>query len=253
MVCATAGSNPRRRRGTNESVRLSPTVIASLSGLVAGLIHVFSGPDHLAAIAPLSVHQRGRGRGWITGARWGLGHATGVILVGILSLWLRERLPSAWLSNWAERLVGMTLIGIGCWGIRKAFTRRMHTHEHVHDGRAHMHIHVHEPVSAHGPAHGASRAHFHTHAAFAVGTLHGLAGSSHLLGVLPSLWLPTKAQTIGYLLAYGLGSILAMAVFSSIMTVAATRFAFSGTGAYRALTVGCSAAAVMIGACWIWG
>ena len=44
------------------------------AGIVAGLIHVFSGPDHLAAIAPLAMKRQGRA--WITGLRWGGGHAS---------------------------------------------------------------------------------------------------------------------------------------------------------------------------------
>ena len=222
-------------------------MIATLSGLVAGLIHVFSGPDHLAAVAPISLDQRQRG--WRTGFRWGLGHASGVILVGVLSLLLRELLPVAWLSSWAERLVGLVLIGIGLWGIRKAFTNRVHTHEHVHDGRSHRHVHVHGPPSAH--PHPEAKDHVHTHAAFAVGTLHGLAGSSHCLGVLPALAFPSRFQAVGYLAAYGVGTVLAMAAFSSVVSLAANKLAFSGARAYRTLMGGCSTAAVVIGAYWI--
>ena len=222
-------------------------MIATLSGLVAGLIHVFSGPDHLAAVAPISLDQRQWG--WRTGFRWGLGHASGVILVGVLSLLLRELLPVTWLSSWAERLVGLVLIGIGLWGIRKAFTNRVHTHEHVHDGRSHRHVHVHGPPSAH--PHPEAKDHVHTHAAFAVGTLHGLAGSSHFLGVLPALAFPSRFQAVGYLAAYGVGTVLAMAAFSSVVSLAANKLAFSGARAYRTLMGGCSTAAVVIGAYWI--
>ena len=218
-------------------------MIATLSGLVAGLIHVFSGPDHLAAVAPISLDQRQRG--WRTGFRWGLGHASGVILVGVLSLLLRELLPVTWLSSWAERLVGLVLIGIGLWGIRKAFTNRVHTHEHVHDGRPHRHVHVHGPASAH--PHPEAKDHVHTHAAFAVGTLHGLAGSSHFLGVLPALAFPSRFQAVGYLAAYGVGTVFAMAAFSSVVSLAANKLAFNGARAYRTLMGGCSTAAVVIG------
>jgi hydrogenase/urease accessory protein HupE len=40
------------------------------AGFLAGFLHVLSGPDHLAAIAPYSVD--GRVRAWRTGVRWGL-------------------------------------------------------------------------------------------------------------------------------------------------------------------------------------
>ena len=41
--------------------------------LVSGLVHVLSGPDHLAAVAPLATASRERG--WLAGWTWGIGHA----------------------------------------------------------------------------------------------------------------------------------------------------------------------------------
>ncbi|RMF74124.1 MAG: High-affinity nickel transporter, partial [Planctomycetota bacterium] len=41
------------------------------SGLLAGTVHVVSGPDHLVAIAPLSASD-GRA-GWRAGLWWGAG------------------------------------------------------------------------------------------------------------------------------------------------------------------------------------
>ncbi len=52
----------------------------AFAGLVAGFVHVLSGPDHLAAIAPYAVDSRSRA--WRTGVRWGLGHTAGVLCVG---------------------------------------------------------------------------------------------------------------------------------------------------------------------------
>ena len=222
-------------------------MICLVTGFVAGLVHVFSGPDHLAAIAPLSVNDREAA--WLSGVRWGLGHASGVIMVGLLSLLLRGLLPVHWLSSWAERLVGVVLIGIGLWGLRKAFSGRMHVHEHSHDGRNHAHIHVHDHQTAH--AHAERAPHTHTHAAFAVGTLHGLAGSSHFLGVLPALAFPTPGQAAAYLAAYGVGTVVAMAGFASVVGALAKQFSFSGAKAYSALMSLCSLAALAIGGYWL--
>src|SRR5690349_8014516 len=147
-------------------------IAAILSGLAMGFMHVLSGPDHLAAVAPLSVGKRRAG--WQIGFRWGIGHAAGVLLVGLLSLWLRELLPLNSLSFVAERIVGITLIGIGFWGLRKALRNHWHTHEHTHDGQTHAHLHVHGSGTAHSP--GEPRTHRHTHAALLIGTLHGFAG-----------------------------------------------------------------------------
>ena len=213
------------------------------------MTHVFSGPDHLAAVAPLAMEQRERC--WSTGLRWGLGHSSGVILVGVLSLLLREMLPVNWLSAWSERFVGWVLIGIGLWGVRRALSHRVHVHEHTHDGHRHVHVHAHSDETVHPPDSGEVRAHSHSHAAFAVGTLHGLAGSSHFLGVLPALAFPTTSQAVVYLGAYGAGTVLAMMGFSSAMGWVARAFSVRGVQAYRAVMLAVSLAAVAIGGYWL--
>src|SRR5438132_8271544 len=86
-------------------------IVLIFAGIAAGLIHVLSGPDHLAAIAPL-VTKFPR-RAWTCGLRWGAGHAAGVVFVGIGSLVLRGVLPVDLISSWSDRLVGVLLIGIG--------------------------------------------------------------------------------------------------------------------------------------------
>ena len=230
-----------------QQIETKPIVIAALAGAVAGIIHVLSGLDHLAAVAPLAVERRAQG--WTTGLRWGLGHAGGVILVGVLSLLLREVLPVERFSSWAERFVGVVLIAIGIWGVRKAMRHQVHVHEHSHGGTDHVHIHVHSTDAVHHHRGG----HSHTHAAFAVGTLHGLAGGSHFLGVLPALAFPTTGQAVSYLLAFGLGTVLAMMGFSSALAWTARRLAFNGTRAYQALMLTCSLAATGLGAYWLVG
>jgi len=222
-------------------------VIAIFSGLIAGVVHVFSGPDHLAAVAPFSLQRPGIA--WRSGARWGLGHSSGVVMVGLLSLAFRELLPMDWLSSFAERLVGVVLVGIGLWGLRKALSAQVHVHEHSHGGRNHAHIHAHRHKTAH--THADPPAHTHSHAAFAVGALHGLAGGSHFLGVVPALAFPTRMQSLAYLAAYGLGTIAGMATFSSILGLAANGIGQPGTGAYRAPLLACSATALVAGVYWL--
>ena len=160
----------------------------ALAGLVAGAVHVLSGPDHLAAIAPYAVADKARS--WRTGVRWGLGHSAGVLGVGLLVLLTRQVIPVEALSARSELGVGLVLVGIGIWGIRVALLRR--------DGRPW----------------GTRQRHVHGRAAFAVGTLHGLAGSSHLLGILPALALLSDAVASSYLLCFGTGSVVAMGTFA---------------------------------------
>jgi len=219
--------------------------MATFTGLAAGAVHVWTGPDHLAAIAPLAVRQPRRA--WLPGLRWGFGHSAGVALVGLLSLWLRDLLPVNLLSTWGERLVGVMLIGIGLWALRKAFKTRIHAHEHEHDGDRHVHVHTHSPRVAHER----TEAHRHTHAAFGIGILHGLAGSSHFLGVLPILAFPTKTQAATYLVTFALGTIASMGAFSWVMGLVATRCEHGGMKVYRGLMSGCAVTAMAVGCFWL--
>jgi len=225
---------------------------ASLAGLIAGLIHVFTGPDHLAALAPLSL--RARRRAWRVGLRWGLGHSAGVLVVAAVAFAFRSAVPLERWEGWGERLVGATLIVLGLWGIRSLFKERLHAHPHDHadGGGEHVHFHVHGQEG-----HAVPEAHVHTHAAFLVGVLHGLAGTSHLLGVLPSLVLPTWRHTASYLGMFAAGTIVAMTVFAAVVGFIAPAQAEKGMRGYRWMLGVASVACTLTGVAWIllpiWG
>jgi hypothetical protein len=218
---------------------------ALLAGIVAGSVHVVSGPDHLAAVAPLAATSRGRA--WLAGLRWGLGHTTGAGLVGIVALLLREALPLEAISAWSERLVGVVLVGIGLWALRSVFRYRVHEHEHEHGAVHHVHFHLHGARSAHRTSAG----HEHGHAAFGVGALHGVAGTSHLAAVIPALALPSGADAVAYLGGYGLGTIAAMSAFAFAVGGVAARLGASADAVYRRFVTVCGSAAIAVGVAWI--
>lgn len=222
-------------------------MIETLAGLIAGVLHVWSGPDHLAAIAPLAV--RHRRRSWSLGVRWGIGHSLGVAAVALAALGMRELISPDLLSTFGERLVGVMLVGIGLWGLRTAYRAHIHAHRHIHDGRDHTHVHVH----AHGHAPGRDRnvSHAHFHAAMGIGVLHGVAGGSHFLGVLPALAFPTLAQALAYLVAFAAGTIASMASFGALVDWLAQRSGHDGAKAYRGLMALASGCAAAVGCFWI--
>jgi hypothetical protein len=196
----------------------------ALAALVAGFVHVLSGPDHLAAMAPYAVE--GKARAWRTGVRWGLGHSTGVLGVGVLALLLRDTLHIEALSAWGERCVGLVLIAIGVRAAL-AFTRLRRDRHHEHRS---------------GP---------HGHAPFAIGTVHGLAGSSHVLGIATALVLPSDFTAYAYLLLFGVGSVAAMGLFSSLVGRVASARGATSLATQSALLAVCSVLAVAVGGFWL--
>lgn len=252
---------------------LATALIAAGAGLAAGALHVVTGPDHLAAIAPLAA--RSRTAAWRAGLRWGAGHAAGVMLVGTLALLLREVVDIEAVSGWGERAVGVLLIGIGLWAGRTALSRRLHLHPHRHGDHVHLHAHAHDRAGAHGPrplridlaraapasiprtsvsavARADDPGHGHGHAALGVGILHGLAGTSHLLGVLPALALPATEGAV-YLLAFCAGGIAAMAGFAAALGGLAALCARHALAVYRGFLLTNAAAALAVGVWWLVG
>ena len=192
-------------------------MFAFFAGLAAGLLHVFSGPDHLAAVAPLAA-DTDRSQ-WRTGLQWGIGHTAGVLLIASLLLLIREQLPLETISAHSERLVGVALILVGGWGVWKASRPGLKPHSHA----------------------GAS---------FGMGALHGLAGSSHVFGVLPALAFATRFEAGLYLAGFGGGAIIGMTAFSAVMGLLSSRLSQRHSSG---LLYASSAAALVIGGFWLVG
>lgn len=176
--------------------------MAMVAGIAAGGTHVVLGPDHLAAVLPLSV---GQGRsGASVGLSWGLGHGLGVITLVIAGQLLRTVVDvEAW-STGAEWMVGVVLLGLGIATLVRARGLVVHDHSHDHEGDGHGHLHVHVDDPTVGTTDHATSPHGHRHSAFGFGLLHGVAGTGHLVGVLPTVALSpvaAVAYTIGYLVA----------------------------------------------------
>ncbi len=194
-------------------------MLPALSGFFAGFAHVASGPDHLAAVAPLAIGKHRSFSAALVGASWGLGHGLGVALVGAGGQLLKGVLGLGAITAWAEVLVGIFLIGLGAWTIRKSYRMTLHEHTHRHDGAEHTHLHVHDAERVSDDSHGAEHSgkpHRHRHAALGIGVVHGLAGSSHLYAVLPSLAMAPE-QAAMYLAGYMAAAITAMAAFGAVV------------------------------------
>jgi hypothetical protein len=215
-------------------------MLTVITGALAGFFHVLSGPDHLAAVAPLAVADRRRG--WVAGWTWGLGHASGVVVVAAIAVLLRDVLPPIEaISAWSERVVGAVLIGVGFWALRRS--ARLKPAAHVHGAMAHDHVHVQA-----GPRW--LRRLGHVHASFCLGVLHGVAGSSHFFGVLPALALPTRGAALTYIAAFGVGTVAAMTAFAAAAGMAGARTAHS-MAAHRLMMMTAAVVAIVVGGVWL--
>lgn len=216
-------------------------MLVAVAGALTGLFHVLSGPDHLAAVAPIAADRPG---GWLSGWTWGVGHASGVASVAAATIVLRDLLPPVEsISIWGERIVGCALIVVGLWALRRS--ARIAPASHTHGTLSHGHLHVQA-----GP--GWLRRLGHAHASFYLGVLHGIAGSSHVFGVLPALALPSRAAALTYIAAFGVGTVVAMTAFAAVVSYAGGRL-HRGAPAHRALMAAASVLAIGVGGIWLLG
>jgi cytochrome c biogenesis protein CcdA len=221
-------------------------------GFGLGIVHAFDA-DHVMALSVFATHERSRARAVAAGLRWSVGHGAVVMLAGIGLLLLGRSLPPA-ASIWAERAVGVAMIGLGLYVWLDLWRHRPHIHFHVHEGVGpHAHWHVHEPGSHHG-AHGSHpSAHRHRHAPLMVGALHGLAGSAPLLAVIAAST-RSAALGIGYLLFFAIGVALATTVVSGALGHLAERWSrdvHAGGRRPSALSVlraACASGSIFVGA-----
>jgi hypothetical protein len=196
------------------------------------------GADHLVAMTPFSLRQPVAALR--AGLAWGAGHSIGVVVLALAAIGLKDLVHIEAMSAWAEFLVGVALLVVGGLAVRTAFGLKLHSHEHHHNGASiHRHLHLH--------VRGQSNHRRHAHAASGLGLLHGLAGASHLLAVIPALALPPLGA-FAYLLAYLGGSIAAMAAVVSTLSFLTLR---SGARMLPWL-VGCTGAlSIATGAIWL--
>lgn len=126
----------------------------------------------------------------------------------------------------SERIVGVMLIFIGGWAIARIYIKSPFKKQ------AHPHVHANSEVVVHVHKHDHSVRHEHDHeikvkqtewTTLGIGVLHGLAGFSHLVAVLPTLALPGTVEPVIYLSAYAAGTILTMIAFTLTMGIIAQK------------------------------
>ncbi len=186
------------------------------AGTLASMLHVISGPDHLAAVTPLAIESERKA--WKIGLTWGMGHLSGMLLIGVLFLIFKEYIPIEAISTHSEQLVGIILIGVGLWAFYRIFNEQQrHEHPHIHSGEeSYVHIHTHEHKNGHHHSH-QKVIKQHIISSFGIGFIHGLAGVAHFLLLLPVLGFESNFEGVQYVFGFGVGTILAMSAYALIV------------------------------------
>lgn len=214
------------------------------AGIIAAILHVISGPDHLAAVTPFAIESKKKA--WKVGLFWGIGHLLGMLSIGILFLMFKDLIPIEKISLHSEKIVGIILVGLALWIFFKIFKdEKEHKHTHVHvEGYPMIHVHPHshvevEPILHHPHfrhevtftipkrlhIHQSEKSHTHPNtnlkqgivASLSVGFIHGLAGVAHFLLFLPVIGFTSKLDSIKYIAGFGMGTLLAMISFAFVI------------------------------------
>jgi ABC-type nickel/cobalt efflux system permease component RcnA len=230
-------------------------MITLLTGLIASMAHVVTGPDHLAAVTPLAIESRKRS--WLVGFSWGAGHTIGMLLLGLLFLLFRELIPIERISRHSDIIVGFLLIGVGSWALVRTYLRHSHRHRphpHFHTRPylyAHVHSHSHDELPDHEHEHTQSVKQ-NAWTALLIGIVHGLSGFSHLFALLPTLALPSVMASVIYITAFASGTIITMVLFAFFLGfVAFQSFVRKKEGFLKWFTLAGGCAAILVGIVWI--
>ena len=204
-------------------------------GLFLGMRHA-TDPDHVVAVTTIVSRERTTVNAAIIGALWGLGHTVTILVVGSAIILLKLTIPPT-LGLSMELSVACMLILLGALNLTGLTRRAMDwlaargygsgAHPHMILGRVMIHKHSASGKFA-GPEEGATFGWapqwcrklglFHVLRPLAVGIVHGLAGSAAVaLLVLTTISRPGWA--IGYLLVFGMGTIVGMMLVTAAIAL----------------------------------
>ena len=225
--------------------------IAAL-GFFLGIRHA-TDPDHVIAVSTI-VSREGRVQAAaLIGVLWGIGHTFTILVVGGAIVLFEVVIPAR-VGLTMELTVALMLVFLG--GATMIGILRPRGHHHVHGDYVHAHPHGH-PRADHG--HGEQETPlgrldrrfgrlglYHAVRPFAVGVVHGLAGSA-AVALLVVATIHDAALSLAYLLVFGLGTIVGM----MLITVAiALPFAYTARrllGVNRSLALAAGLLSVAFG------
>jgi len=193
---------------------MSSDAIALGTAAMLGFLHALE-VDHMVAVSTFVSRRPTLVAATQFGLRWGLGHSLAVLAAGGVLLATGVRWPARY-ESYGEALIGLMLVGLGAWALASA--RKLHLHSaEEHGGHAHLHVHrgPGRHQHPHGPALPPDRPHDHGGITL-VGVMHGLAGTTGVVALVPVTLMDRVGLGVGYLLCFGLGVTAAMTLFALV-------------------------------------
>lgn len=220
-----------------------------LVGLFIGMRHAMEA-DHVAAVASLVSRKQSLAHTLRQGSAWGVGHTLTLLLFGSIVIFMDTIMPAT-LARGLEAAVGVMLLLLGADVLRRLLRDKVHFHSHRHEAE-HVHFHAHSHAGESLCEHGDSP-HDHEHPqgfplrALFVGLMHGMAGSAAVI-LLALETIETPLQGVLYILVFGVGSIIGMALLSVVISIPMHLSASRLTWAHNGLQFFIGIATMVMGA-----
>ena len=235
------------------------------TAFLLGLAHAIEVDHMIAVTAFVSTRPALRSAAGF-GLRWGLGHSIAVFVAGGILIATGLRWPAQY-DVLDEAVVGVLLVAIGVWALLRARKLHLHApeehgdhaHLHVHGGKAAAHAHGHHEHPPHAPVPSPAGHHHHDHdhahekrGITVVGLMHGLAGTSAVVALVPVTMMDRWVVGLGYLVAFGAGVMLAMTAYALVAAAAFRRASAASLRWGRAIGRLAGLGSIAVGVWWIW-
>jgi len=205
---------------------LSGSGVLMLAAILSGVVHAFD-VDHLVTVATFSSTGGGRKNSIRFCAHWAIGHGVTILALAVLVYFTGIKLPAGVVEA-AEALVGVVLIGLGVWVFRGIV-------QYLKTGK--------QLVSSYTTL---------RRKPFAIGTLHGIAGSAPiLLAFLVDVRTPLMG--LGLILLFVAGVFISMIGVGLIMGPALNRVSRVGEQSIQITRGVLASLSIIVGGALVYG
>lgn len=161
-------------------------------GFFLGCLHALDA-DHLATVSALTLVKQPFRKTFFMALRWSLGHSLTLLVLGGLTLAMKNHFQSPNLSL-AEQLVGFSMICLGAWVLYREWNNRKRCMQPSPSRR--------NPSAT---------------ILFGMGVLHGTAGYSSIMLLIPVTLSSSPLSVFGYILLFSAGMILTMSLYALLL------------------------------------